>query len=352
MGTSDDRILQLAEKVRQYKTEGIGKSLSEQDTKALLVEPLLEIAGWDVGDPTQVSREDRPTERPVDYSLKLRGKAKVLVECKRLRNRLDRRKDLEQALAYAAAAGVRWCVLTNGALVRIYNSLAPEVASKKLLQQLDLATVGTTDGLPTERAVEILRLISPSSVDSGEIDRQWDRRYTGSKIRQTVETLLSEPDSDFVNLVKRRMKQRGQTLSKKETSKWLKTLDIKVRTRPTKFAPTVPGKPTKVVSAPAKMRIGADTFEIRYSYEILTNTAEWLVTKGKLSSSNCPVPIGRARNLVNTKPTHRSGTDFKAPKQLSNGLWVEANHSTKGCIGFARLLLERFGHRGEMLEVQ
>lgn len=352
MGTSDDRILQLAEKVRQYKTEGIGKSLSEQDTKALLVEPLLEIAGWDVGDPAQVSREDRPTERPVDYSLKLRGKPKVLVECKRLRNRLDRRKDLEQALAYAAAAGVRWCVLTNGALVRIYNSLAPEVASKKLLQQLDLATVGTTDGLPAERAVEILRLISPKSVESGEIDRQWDRRYTGSKIRETVETLLSDPDSDFVNLVKRRMKERGQTLSKRQTSDWLKTLDIKVRTRSAKIAPTVPGTPTKVVSTPTKMRICRDSFEIRYSYEILTNTAEWLVTKGKLGRSDCPVAMGRKRNLVSTEPKHRSGEDFRAPKRLSNGLWIEAHYSAKNCITNARRLLERFGYRGDMLEVQ
>jgi len=352
MTATHDRILRKAEKIRQYKADGTQKRLSEQDTKRVLVEPLLEIAGWDVRDPTQVTSEDRLTERPVDYSLNLGGRPKVLVECKRLSNRLDSPKDLEQALAYAAAAGVNWCVLTNGARVRIYNSLAPEVATKKLLEELDVATVGTTDGLPTQRAVDILRLISPESVESGEIDRLWDRRYTGAKVRDVIGSLFRGPDPDLVNLVRRRMKDEGQLLSRKAGREWLETLDIKVRARTEKPPQTPPEKPIKDVSTPRKMRIGRDSFEVRYSYEILTNTAEWLVTKGKLGRSDCPVAVGRRRYLVHTEPRHRDGHEFRAPKPLSNGLWVEAHHSTKGCIGFARRLLERFGYRGEMLEVQ
>ncbi|HAL61430.1 MAG TPA: hypothetical protein DCP08_03375 [Chloroflexi bacterium] len=234
MNGSSDQILELGERIRSYQAKGIDKTLSEQDTKALLVEPLLNMAGWDVADPTQVSREDRPTERPVDYSLKLDGKPKVLVECKRLSNRLDSHRDLEQALAYAAAAGVKWCVLTNGSLVRIYNSLAPEVANKKLLEELDLSKAGTAEGLPTERFMQILGLISPQSVGSGEIDRVWDRRYTGVKIRGVVEDLLTGPDPGFVNLVRRRMKEGGRPISNKQALNWLKMLEIRVRMRPLK----------------------------------------------------------------------------------------------------------------------
>lgn len=352
MVTSHDRVLQLAEKVRQYKREGIGKSLSEQDTKALFVEPLLQIAGWDVRDPRKVSREDRPGERPVDYSLKLRGKRQVVVECKRLSNRLDSHRDLEQALAYASAGGVKWSVLTNGSVLRIYNSLAKEVATKKLLDELDLVDVGAPDGVPVDTALEVLSLISPENVDSGEIDRVWDERYMRAKVRDTVAKIWSGPDPDLVNLVRRRLKDRGHRVSKRETADCLKTLDMRVYVRATKQTTNSTTKRTTVISSPGSMRIGRDRFEVRYSYEILTNTAEWLVRNGKLSSSNCPVPIGHTRNLVNTKPTHRSGRDFKGPKQLSNGLWVEANHSTMACISFARRLLERFGYRGEMLEVE
>lgn len=110
--------------------------------------------------------------------------------------------------------------------------------------------------------------------------------------------------------------------------------------------------PGERVTPPRKMRIGSDAIEIRNSYEILTNTAEWLIRKGKLKRSDCPVPVGRKRHLVNTEPKHRYGDDFRAPKKLSNGLWIEVHYSTAGCINCARRLLEKFGYRGDILEVQ
>ena len=353
MTTSEDRILKLAEKIRRYRSEGVDKSLSEQDTKAVLVEPLLEIAGWAVDDPIQVSREDRPTERPVDYSLKIGGKPVVLVECKRLANRLDSHKHLDQPLAYTSGAGVRWCVLTNGCLFRIYNSLAREVAKKKLLEELDLASVGQPEGAPVDRALQMVRLISPQSVESGEIDRVWDERYTGAKIRDTVAGLWQEPDADLVNLVRRRMVERGHRLTRKETARWLGALDVKVRasSRP---APRKKKrrKPSAPPARPTRIRLGTHSDDIKYSYEILTKTAEWLIRQGKLKASDCPIAIGRKRNLVNTEPRHREGEEFTAPRQLSNGLWMETHFSTKGCIRNARRLIERYGHSGEMLEVK
>ena len=353
MTTLEDRILKLAEKIRRYRSDGVDKGLSEQDTKAVLVEPLLEIAGWAVGDPIQVSREDRPTERPVDYSLKIGGKPVVLVECKRLANRLDSHKHLDQALAYTSAAGVRWCVLTNGSLFRIYNSLAPEVAKKKLLEELDLARVDQAEGTPVDRALQVIRLISPQSVESGEIDGVWDERYTGAKIRETVDELWSGPDSDLVNLVRRRMMERGHTLTKKETARWLGTLDIKARSRST----TVPRKqrkpkPPPDTARPTRIRVGTYGDDIKYSYEILIKTAEWLIGQGKLRASDCPISTGGRRNIVNTEAKHTDGGDFRAPRRLSNGLWIDINHSTAGCIGYARRLLKRFGYSEDMLEVE
>ena len=227
MTTAEDRIVQLAEKVRRFKSEAM--ALSEQDTKAVLVEPLLEIIGWDVHDPAKVTREDKPTIRPVDYSLKLKGKPVVLVECKRLSNRLDSAGDLEQALSYASSAGVRWCVLTNGSLFRIYNSLAPEVAGKKLLEEVNLAAVGQTEGVSPEKALQTLQLVSPDSVEMGLIDQAWEQRYTGTKILEVVRDLWNKPDTGLVHLVRERMRDRGRTLSKQETKEWLGELDITVR---------------------------------------------------------------------------------------------------------------------------
>ena len=107
-----------------------------------------------------------------------------------------------------------------------------------------------------------------------------------------------------------------------------------------------------VKPGPSKMRIGTYGAEVKYSNEVLVNTAEWLIKQGKLSVGECPIPLGRTRNLVSTEPKHRDGQDFRAPKRLSTGLWVEANLSGRDCIKHVRRLLKTFGYSEDMLEVQ
>jgi len=57
-----DRISQIRER---------GDHLSEQDTKAILIEPVLAALGWRLDDIADVRREYRakPQDNPVDYAL-------------------------------------------------------------------------------------------------------------------------------------------------------------------------------------------------------------------------------------------------------------------------------------------
>ena len=105
-------------------------------------------------------------------------------------------------------------------------------------------------------------------------------------------------------------------------------------------------------SHPRKMIIGSDTYEIRYSYDILVNTAEWLIKEAKLRKENCPIVSGHKRNLVNIQPKHRYEDNFRAPKRLSNGLYIETHYSTTSCITNARKLLERCGYSKNILELK
>ena len=99
------------------------------------------------------------------------------------------------------------------------------------------------------------------------------------------------------------------------------------------------------------MRIERDTFPVRNSFDMLVNTAEWLIKRGKLRKDNCPVVAGHKRYLVNIEPKHRYGDDFRAPKRLSSGLIIETHFSTSHCIIKARELLEHCGFKGSSLEV-
>src|SRR6476619_3335919 len=83
-------IRDVAAKIQRFQ----GRSLGEQNTKATLIEPVLEALGWDVRDPDEVHREFKPTTKdcPVDYALKLLREPKLFVEAKGLGEFLSDRK--------------------------------------------------------------------------------------------------------------------------------------------------------------------------------------------------------------------------------------------------------------------
>src|SRR5438105_2650682 len=71
-----------------------GRNLGEQNTKASLIEPVLEALGWDIRDPDEVHREFKPTtqDKPVDYALSILRKPRFFVEAKGHGEMLSERK--------------------------------------------------------------------------------------------------------------------------------------------------------------------------------------------------------------------------------------------------------------------
>jgi hypothetical protein len=91
---------------------------------------------------------------------------------------------------------------------------------------------------------------------------------------------------------------------------------------------------------------------------MLVQVAEWLIKKGKLSASDCPVIVTRGGNrkakrcLVNSTPRHPAGHDFKSAVQLSNGLHVETHASRSDLEKYARALLKWAGIDDSVLVVE
>ena len=91
-------------KIRRYQ----GKSIGEQNTKASLIDPVLEALGWDIRDFEEVHREykAKPKDKPVDYALQMLRKPRLFLEAKGLGEDLSDRKWISQVLWYATVAGV------------------------------------------------------------------------------------------------------------------------------------------------------------------------------------------------------------------------------------------------------
>jgi hypothetical protein len=115
---------------------------------------------------------------------------------------------------------------------------------------------------------------------------------------------------------------------------------------------TEPAGPSSGGSSQKRMKLADEVYPLHSYFEVLVNTGNWLIKKGKLRASDCPVGMGHKRNLVNTQPKHKYGDDFRAPKKLSNGLWIETHYNTAMCINYAKRLLERFGYPPGTLVVE
>ena len=77
--------------------------------------------------------------------------------------------------------------------------------------------------------------------------------------------------------------------------------------------------------------------------DFLVGVADWLVRRGVLTPGKCPVMLGTSRYMVHSEPVHSNGADFKSPRQLSNGLFLETHQSAVNIVDRTRRLIELLG---------
>ena len=158
-------IEELLDKAEKYE----GKSINEADTKALFIEPMLAVLGWDIQDLDVVTREYSVYDGTfLDYALRAGSQPRLLVEAKQLHKSLDDKKFIAQTVNYANNEGVVWCLLTNGLQYRVYKSNEPTEMERKILFEADLH-----DAKEESRAEEVTRrltYLSRDSIESGDLD--------------------------------------------------------------------------------------------------------------------------------------------------------------------------------------
>ncbi len=181
--------------------ESQGRAVGEANTKAGLIEPILEGLGWDIENPDEVHREyrRRPSDNPVDYALLLLRTPRLLVEAKGIGEHLDDPKWANQTIAYATAAGVEWVALTNGAEWRVYNSHAPVPLERKLFQVVKLRE-------SLDDAAAVLRLLSKDNMSDNRIAELWKGYFVDQQVHEVLRDLFSggEPARELVAAVRHR----------------------------------------------------------------------------------------------------------------------------------------------------
>jgi len=329
------------------------RSLYEQNEMAVrsqIIEPILRGLGWNTENPEEVQPNVSTEEGIPDYSLLKNDRKVLFIEAKKLSVDVEQREVIRQLAKYCFGEGMKYGVLTNGAIWILFRAfqegttMADRIVWKADIENDEItATIRRLNAISKDNITDVENLIKKLQI----LDEIWH-------------SLLDEPEDlvrgfipIFEDLIKEGYPEYEFEQTEIEDFIKERVKELISPTEETIVEPLPITEPTqRKGTQPRKMKIGTDIYEVRNSYDILVNTAEWLIKKSRLKRENCPIASGHKRNLVNTQPKHRYGDDFRAPKRLSNGLYIETHYNNASCITNARKLLEKCGYRRDMLEVQ
>jgi predicted type IV restriction endonuclease len=315
-------IREVVEKVRRFQDRNLG----EQNTKASLIEPILEAPGWDIRDPDEVHHEFKPTtqDKPVDYCLTLLRKPRLLVEAKGLGEALTDRKWVGQILGYAAVAGVEWCVLTDGNEYRFYNATVALDAEDKLFYHVKLSEDDE------EKAAGDLNLISRANMEENILEVLWNAHYVDRRVKHALLGMFEARDRGLIRLIRR----KEPKLSPKEIVESLRRLDVRVES-----VTPIPGSARHAIpTAPAprkKVRRRLKEGKVKYDVSLADIIAAALLSpplrlfrkyKGKMMEATllpdgavefgqeryrtCSTAAETARSTITGRKMHTNGWGF------------------------------------------
>ena len=157
--------------------------------------------GWDTTDLDEVLPEYRHKSRhnPVDYALLIQRVPRLFVEAKALDTNLDDHKWKTQAVNYANAAGVEWCVLTDGDQYCIYNSHAPVDVDEKLFR-----SVSASDEDQEAHVLATLELLAKDKLGGSILDDLWKAYFVDTHVQAAIAAIFEDEDDGLVRAIRRR----------------------------------------------------------------------------------------------------------------------------------------------------
>ena len=152
-----DELVEVIETLKQRITVH-GSALRENETRTrmALIDPLLQVLGWDTSDPSLVIPEYSVGGGKADYALlSQEGHPTAAIEAKRLDEPLH--SHLMQMVSYSAMAGIRYAGITNGDQWELYDVLRPVALTERRMLDLRIS-----DSSPYFCALKLLLLWRPN----------------------------------------------------------------------------------------------------------------------------------------------------------------------------------------------
>jgi predicted type IV restriction endonuclease len=155
---------------------------NESDTRLLIDQILQNILGYKIED---IKTEQKVEGRKADYILSVNNQDVIVIEAKRMGMAL-RDQQTFQATSYGAQSGIKWVVLTNGIVWRLYHISTGDRIETDLVFTIELV-----DGLDEEEAYYFY-LISKNGMSRKNLLHDLWRKISALCYDNIVNAILTE----------------------------------------------------------------------------------------------------------------------------------------------------------------
>ncbi len=294
-----DELIAVIETLRRRIADhGPTLGVSETRTRAALIDPLLQVLGWDTTDPSIVMPEYDVRGRKTDYALLGQNRLPTAtVEAKKLGEPLH--SHLEQMINNADRVGVKFAGITNGDQWELYKVLPHDKLDEGRILNLRISAAP-----PNLSALRLLLLWQPN-LASGQVESASEPIAVAPSIVDPV-----PPVSDSID-----------------------------------WAPLSKFVVLKTMNRPEFIRFpDGSEHQLQAWYDLVLQTVGWLWSKGVLTSSSNSGYSTTVRHWFHNEAVHPSGKPFFNPKPVAGtSLIVEANLSRFESTRRAKALMSHCG---------
>jgi hypothetical protein len=355
--------------IQSLKTNKKLETFDESSTKQAVVLRLLSFLGWDIFNVDEVYPDYAVNSYSAAYALRNRNANKILIEVKRIHEKLDDYQ--KQLLSFAAREKVDISVLTNGISWWFYLTRSAGSSQDKWFYSADLLKQNEDAVVPN-----LIDLLSKDKVANGQalkaalvLDQSKNQKMAADVIPEAWNKLVSQPNMILVELLRESTEKicgckveskPVERFLEKNLERWLITNRPATSLGPPPKVIEIPGPEkksvTKVSSLSHKKSIlkpesyvdteiksftfNGKTNPVRYWEDLLTNLCDYFAAIHSKDFEKVLWISGEDKTYFS-----RYSDQLRIPEKIKGmDIYVETKLSPDEIVKTSRSLLTEFGY--------
>lgn len=209
-------VRKVLQSVKDYMTQPGRPKLSEADTRAHFIDPLMRALGYhSIGD-IQHEVYVETAKQYLDYLLVVDALPRVAVEAKAIDVGFNDSHGA-QVVQYCSVLGIEWAVVTNAREWRLYHGFATGPLSEKLLAAVDL--LGWETDAQYDGVFEELWLVSKEAFQTSGGPSAW---LVAKQLDAVLRKSLTDASSPEVKYIRKRLAEQAIIVTAEQLASWFK----------------------------------------------------------------------------------------------------------------------------------